>query len=335
MKTRRPIFLAEKWGAGFILLFNLGTGRPALQRNGPSKVSFKSSPKKVPMKILIVGHNGMLGSDMMAAARKGGHSVVGVDFPDIDITKIDSIRRRVETARPEAIVNCAAYTAVDACETNRDAAFAVNALGAGLLAQCAQEAESVFVHISTDYVFDGRKTSPYVESDPTNPATVYGKSKLEGELLVQKNCTRAFIFRIAWLYGAGGNNFVKTIRNIARKNAAANVPLKVVNDQFGTPTYTVDVCRQTLHMLATGHFGLYHSTSEGKCSWFDFASAIVRAAQIPVTLVPCTTAEFPRPAPRPMNSVLENERLKNLDMNVMPQWEEAFAEFLRDEPGSK
>jgi dTDP-4-dehydrorhamnose reductase len=283
------------------------------------------------MKLLIVGHNGMLGSDMMVAARNCGHEVAGADFPDIDITNIDTTRRAVQAAQPDAIVNCAAYTAVDACETNRETAFAVNAQGAGLLAQCAQEIGAVFVHYSTDYVFDGSKTAPYVESDPTSPASVYGKSKLEGELLVQKQCSKAFIFRIAWLYGIGGNNFVKTIRNIARKSATTNTPLKVVNDQFGTPTWTVAVCRQTLRMLATGHFGLYHATSEGKCSWFDFASAIVRAADIRCAVLPCTTAEFPRPAPRPMNSVLENERLKKLGMNVMPQWEEAFGEFVKTE----
>jgi len=199
------------------------------------------------------------------------------------------------------------------------------------LASAAEGCGAAFVHFSTDYVFDGRKKSPYVESDPANPASVYGRSKLEGELLVQKNSKRSYIFRIAWLYGTHGNNFVKTIRSLAQKNAAANNPLRVVNDQFGSPTYTADVCRQTFGMIETPHFGLYHSTSEGQCTWFDFACEIVRASGIPAQVQPCTTAEFPRPAPRPANSVLENSALKKLGLNLMTHWKEAFADFMRDE----
>jgi dTDP-4-dehydrorhamnose reductase len=284
------------------------------------------------MNILIVCHNGMLGKDMVLAARNAGHHVTGVDFPDIDITRIDSIQKQVAGIKPEVIINCAAYTAVDACETDRDKAFAVNARGAGLLARCADEARAAFVHFSTDYVFDGTKAVPYVETDPVNPASVYGKSKLEGEVQVQKGCSRSYIFRIAWLYGKNGANFVKTIRNLAQKNASTDTPLRVVNDQFGTPTYTVDVCRQTFGMIETrGHFGLYHSTSEGECSWYDFAVEIVRATGIQVKVLPCTTAEFPRPAPRPMYSVLENSRLKKLGLNMMPDWKEAFEKFLKEE----
>jgi dTDP-4-dehydrorhamnose reductase len=283
------------------------------------------------MKLLIIGCNGMLGQDMLRAARSAGHSVSGIDFPDIDITKPESVRSCVTAARPHVIVNCAAWTAVDACETDCDRAFAVNATGAGLLARAAEGCGAIFVHFSTDYVFDGAKSTPYIESDPVNPVSVYGRSKLEGELLVQKNCTRSFIFRIAWLYGAGGANFVKTIRELAKKNADAHAFLRVVNDQIGSPTYTADVCRQTFGMLDTGHFGLYHSTSEGQCSWFDFATEIVRALHVKVELVPCSTAEFPRPAPRPRYSVLENSRLKKLGLNLMPHWKDGFAAFLRDE----
>jgi dTDP-4-dehydrorhamnose reductase len=283
------------------------------------------------MRVLIVGHKGMLGSDMMGAARAAGHEATGIDFPDIDITKKESIEKCFAAAAPQAVINCAAYTAVDACETNCDAAFAVNAAGAGLLARAAEERKAACVHFSTDYVFDGTATRPYVESDATNPTSVYGRSKLEGERLVLKNSTHAFIFRIAWLYGAGGNNFVKTIRSIALKNAASGAPLRVVNDQTGTPTWTVDVCAQTLRMMTTQHYGLYHATSEGRCSWFDFAVAIVRAAGTPVQVQPCSTAEFPRPAPRPMFSVLENSGLKKIGKNIMPAWEVAFEKFLREE----
>ncbi len=283
------------------------------------------------MNILIIGHHGMLGSDMLREARSTGHDVTGADVPDIDITSRESIQTCIAAVKPQVIINCAAHTAVDACETDRDRAFAVNAQGAGLLAGCAHESNCVLVHFSTDYVFDGAKQGPYVESDPTNPVSVYGKSKLEGERLVRAGCKRSFIFRIAWLYGARGNNFVKTIRTLAREYALTGKPLRVVNDQFGTPTYTVDVCGQTLRMIGTGYFGLYHCTNEGECSWYDFAVEIVCAAKIPVQMVPCSTTEFPRPAPRPANSVLENSALKKLGLNIMPHWKEAFEEFLREE----
>ena len=283
------------------------------------------------MNILVVGHKGMLGSDMLLAVREAGHRAQGVDFPEIDITRIDSIRACFDAARPDAVINCAAYTAVDACETAADLAFAVNARGAGSLAQCAAERNAVFVHFSTDYVFDGCASRPYLECDPTSPATVYGKSKLEGERLVQANSERSYTLRIAWLYGVSGNNFVKAIRAKAAKNAADGTPVLVVNDQFGTPTATGDVCRQTLALLESGRYGLYHSTSEGECTWYDFAQEIVAAAGIAVPVAPCTTAEVPRPAPRPRYSVLENERLKLAGLNRMPHWKDAFAAFLREE----
>ncbi|MCU0608944.1 MAG: dTDP-4-dehydrorhamnose reductase [Chitinispirillaceae bacterium] len=283
------------------------------------------------MRILVAGSNGMLGTDMTALARAAGHDVIGLDFPDIDITHSDSIRRHCDAIKPDAIINCAAYTAVDACETNEAIAYSVNTEGVGNLAQCAQEAGCTLVHISTDYVFDGTKRSPYIESDQTNPASIYGKSKLEGEKLVIKHCSRYFILRIAWLYGLHGNNFVRTIRTIAAKNSSGDKPLRVVSDQRGTPTYTVDVCRQTLRLLTTDHFGLYHATNEGSCSWYNFASAIVAAAGIPVRVEPCSTTEFPRPAPRPANSVLENAGLKKLGLNIMQEWSVAWQEFLKSE----
>jgi len=283
------------------------------------------------MKLLIIGCNGMLGHDMVAEARKAGHVVFCVDHPEIDITKPESVKSHAETFRPEAIINCAAYTAVDLCETNRETAFAVNGAGAGNIARAASGIGAKLVHISTDYVFDGRAMKPYVEDDPTGPATVYGQSKLEGEKLVGNNCTRAFILRIAWLYGKNGNNFVKTIRSIAAKNVTDNKPLRVVNDQWGTPTWTVEVCRQILKLLETGHYGLYHATNEGMCTWFDFAKKIVASANIPCEVLPCTTKELPRPAPRPQYSVLENRNLKKLGLNIMQDWEKAFEEFLRRE----
>jgi len=251
------------------------------------------------MKLLIVGCNGMLGTDMVNEAKKADHDVMGIDFPDIDITKPPSIENVVAQARPEAIINCAAYTAVDACETNAGTAFSVNARGTANLATAASACGALLVHYSTDYVFDGLKTSPYVESDPTSPLTVYGQSKLEGERLALESCERTIILRIAWLYGISGANFVKTIRSAASKKAASGEPVRVVNDQWGTPTWTVPVCLQTLTLLLANQYGVYHATCEGACTWFDFAVEIIRHAGINAPVVPCTTAEFPRPAARP------------------------------------
>ena len=283
------------------------------------------------MKLLVVGHTGMLGSDMLLAARNAGHEASGIDYPDIDITRQESIRACLGEIRPDAVINCAAFTAVDACETEVRRAFSVNAEGAGFLSLAAKEVGSIFVHYSTDYVFDGNATVPYGESDPTGPRTVYGRSKLEGERLAGANNDRTFIIRIAWLYGTTGTHFVKTIRELAKKYETTDSHIRVVNDQIGSPTCTLDVCSQTLTLLETGRFGLYHGTSEGQCSWYDFAGEIVRAAGFKTIVDPCTTAEFPRPAPRPAWSVLENAALKRLGLNRMSHWKEAFSAFLERE----
>jgi dTDP-4-dehydrorhamnose reductase len=283
------------------------------------------------MKLLIIGCNGQLGSDMVLLARAAGHEVAGIDFPEIDITDLDGVRRKVGESRCDGIVNCAGYTAVDACETHEKEAYAVNAHGAGNLARCAAETGISIIHISTDYVFDGSKTSPYIETDTPNPQSAYGRSKLDGERQVAAANPRHQIFRIAWLYGIKGANFVKTIRKVAAEKAHAGEPLKVVNDQRGTPTYTREVCRQILRVLPEAAYGIFHCTAEGECTWYDFACRIVAAAKVGARVIPCATAEFPRPACRPANSVLENARLKSLGLNVMKDWKEGFADFISDE----
>jgi dTDP-4-dehydrorhamnose reductase len=287
------------------------------------------------MKLLVIGSNGQLGKDMMLTAQARAFTVEGLDFPAIDITEARSVRDAVIRVAPDAIINCAAHTAVDACETEAEKAFAINATGVFHIALAAKQTGAKLVHISTDYIFDGTKTGPYVETDAPNPRSVYGKSKLAGEQELIKTYDRHFIVRIAWLFGTRGNNFLKTIRSLAEKRAAAHAltrePIKVVNDQIGTPTYTVHVCKQILALVPTEHFGLYHATNEGWCSWYDFAKAIVSAYGLPVPVVPCTTKEFPRPAPRPANSVLENQRLKKLGLNIMPEWEKGLEEYLEEE----
>ncbi|MFP4014036.1 MAG: dTDP-4-dehydrorhamnose reductase [Chitinispirillaceae bacterium] len=286
------------------------------------------------MKLLIVGSGGQLGSDFVKEANLQGHDTAALDYPQIDITSPESVLETVKSVRPDVIVNCAAFTAVDLCEEKQDQAFALNADGSANLARAAKESDALLVHISTDYVFSGDLDRPYTEEDTPGPNSVYGKSKLEGERRIASVWNRHMIFRIAWLYGVNGNNFVKSIRRFGLKNREEGKPLRVVNDQIGSPTWTVSVCRQVLKVLDSGEYGVYHCTSEGSCSWFDFAEEIINASGIDVRVEPCTTEEFPRPAPRPVNSVLENKKLKTLGLNIMPEWKDAFRQFLAAEKES-
>ena len=281
--------------------------------------------------ILVIGSNGQLGTDMVQLAAQQKIVCTGLDFPQIDITSQESVAAVMATVKPDIVINCAAFTAVDDCETKPGDAYKVNADGPAVLAKATRNCGALLVHISTDYVFDGTKKTPYLETDTPSPLTVYGKSKLEGEIKIAQNTDRFQIYRIAWLYGIYGNNFVKTIRNVAAKKAASGETLKVVNDQFGTPTHTVDVCRQIFSTMQKELFGIFHCTSQGACSWYDFAREIIDSYNIKADLKPCTTEEYPRPAPRPMYSVLENARLKSAGEDNMPEWKEAFHAFLKRE----
>jgi dTDP-4-dehydrorhamnose reductase len=281
------------------------------------------------MQLLVIGSNGQLGSDMVALAHEDGHQVSALDYPDIDIRDEGAIERSIKSTGAQAIINCAAYTAVDKCESERDAATALNATAPGLLARQAKRAGARLVHISTDYVFDGRATTPYTEADEPRPNSVYGQTKRAGEQQVALHCEHHLIVRIAWLYGANGSNFVKTILRAAQAAKASGTPLRVVNDQIGSPTCTLDVCRQILALLKSPHHGIFHCTAEGQCSWYDFTRLILQQAGLDTELLACTTAEFPRPAPRPAFSVLENSRLKQLGLNLMPAWDSGYKEFFK------
>jgi dTDP-4-dehydrorhamnose reductase len=285
------------------------------------------------MKLLIIGSNGQLGCDFVKIAGQH-HTVVPVDYPQIDIRDKSSVESAISGAAPDAVINCAAFTAVDNCETDREAAFALNADACENLALAAKAHRSLLVHISTDYVFDGASSSPYTEERQANPQTVYGKSKMRGEeIITDLYGGGSMIFRIAWLYGASGSNFVKTIRRVALSNQQEHKPLRVVNDQFGTPTWTISVCRQILAVIDRGERGVFHATCEGACTWFDFAKEIVAAYGIDAEVLPCSTEEFPSKTPRPRYSVLENARLKAMGANIMPEWREVFREFLSTEGG--
>jgi len=287
------------------------------------------------MNILVIGCNGQLGKDMVKTLSMAGYRVSGVDYPDVDLSQPNGVTDTVNALKAEIIVNCAAYTAVDLCETRRDEAYAVNCAGVENLARAALNIGAKVVHFSTDYVFDGAKNAPYVESDAVNPQSVYGKSKLEGDKRLASILPNHVILRVAWLYGIHGNHFIKKIKNRAVSLIGTGQPLRVVTDEIGTPTYTIDVCEQTLRMLVGDACGVFHCTNEGFCSRFEFAEEIVKAYGLDIAVTPCTSKEFVLPAPRPAYGVLENERLKKLGINVMRDWKVAFADYIEEEKSGK
>jgi dTDP-4-dehydrorhamnose reductase len=276
------------------------------------------------MKVLIAGCLGMLGTDLMAAFSPV-HDVIGLDLPEMDIAVLEQCDARMQELRPDVVINAAAFTRVDDCETQEKKAFLVNGHGAGNLSKAAASTGSLFVHYSTDYIFDGLKSEAYLEEDAPNPKSIYGKSKLLGEDLIRRNCPNHLIIRTSWLFGRNGPNFIRTIVDLARKGA----PLRVVDDQRGSPTYSRDLAAYTLKMIAAGCRSTYHVTNSGSCTWFELASRAVQWAGIEgVSIAPVPTSEFPRPAPRPANSILANARLKQDGLALMRPWQTAAREYI-------
>ncbi len=280
------------------------------------------------MKILIVGANGQLGRDC-ATVLGACHDITCLDLPECDIANASQTHDWIERVNPDAVVNCAAYTQVDKAEQEQDVCRAINAEGPGnLAAACAQR---ILVHISTDYVFDGRlpPDAVYDEDAPTAPLGTYGKTKLEGEKPVL-NLSRGAVLRTAWLYGEHGSNFPRTMVRLALRTPRP--PLRVVNDQFGSPTWSGRLARQIARLLEDFTPGLYHATAHGHCTWHQLAQYFLEQLQVPCEIIPVTTAEFPTAAPRPQRSVLRNRNLQRLGLDVMVPWEkdvEAFAQWVR------
>ena len=245
--------------------------------------------------IIVTGCNGQLGRAVNEYYKNAADiSFVNTDVAELDITDIDAVMRLAREVRPYAIVNCAAHTAVDACESQYEKAFAINAIGARNLAIASRETGAKLVHISTDYVFDGKGTRPYVETDPTNPMGAYGSTKLAGEEFVKAFADRWFILRTAWLYG-DGKNFAKTMLRLSETHDE----VRVVGDQFGSPTSTVELTKAIDALLFTENYGLFHATCEGSCCWADFAKEVFRLAGKDTRVEAITTEEYGAPAPRP------------------------------------
>lgn len=278
-------------------------------------------------KIFVTGCNGQLGRAINQVYAKeaaaGAVELINTDVCDLDITNIDDVMGMVEEKKPHVIINCAAHTNVNKCESDWDNAYRINAIGARNLSIAASRVGAKLIHVSTDYVFDGEGDKPYTEFDETAPCGAYGKTKLEGEKFVRQFTNRFFIVRTAWLYG-DGNNFVRTMLKLSETNEE----VRVVSDQFGTPTSAMELARMIHFIEPTENYGVFHATCEGSCSWADFATEIFRMAGKDTLVKYITTAEYPTPAKRPAYSVLDNYMLRLTTSYKMADWKEALAEYM-------
>jgi len=274
------------------------------------------------MRVLVLGSNGQLGSEICRVMRED--DIIPARRCDADITQLSQVVQFACHLRPDVIINAAGYTDVDRCESGRERAFLDNAIGARNAAIASYKAGAELIHVSTDYVFDGNKDGPYIECDLPQPLNIYGWSKLLGERMAMEQNPNTFILRTAWLYGSVGRNFPKSILALAREKDE----ISVVNDQWGTPSYAGDVARQIKLLMDTKSYGLYHCTSQGGCSWYDYAREIIRLAGLQVRVVPVASSDYPRPARRPANSVLDNLMLRAQGLDVMPEWKDSLARHI-------
>ena len=288
------------------------------------------------MKVLVTGVKGQLGFDVVNELKKRGHTPIGVDVDDMDITDAVAVEKVITDAAPDAVIHCAAYTAVDKAEDNEEICRKVNAYGTENIAKVCKKLDCKMMYISTDYIFDGEGTRPWEPDDAvTKPLNVYGQTKYEGELAVRENVSKFFIVRIAWVFGVNGNNFIKTMLKLGKERGA----VKVVNDQIGSPTYTADLAVLLCDMIESEKYGNYHATNEGLCSWYDFACEIFRQASAlgydcydenHLTIKPVTTKEYGvSKAARPFNSRLDKSKLTAHGFVPLPDWKDALNRYLK------
>jgi dTDP-4-dehydrorhamnose reductase len=314
-------------------------------------ISLVVSKKSQVSNILITGAEGQLGSDLVEILSRQ-YDIIPVDEKDFDITDFKASNDFITKVKPQLIIHSAAYTDVDGCEKEKAKTFKVNALGTRNLAIAARNIDAKFFYISTDYVFDGKKEDAYYEYDVPNPLTIYGKSKLLGENFVKEQLNKFFIVRIAWLYGKNGKNFIKKMLELAKKKKE----IRIVNDQFGSPSWTLNIAKQIEKLMPTALYGTYHCSSQGSCSWFEFAleifmdlgykvknkgeevitlesetKATKKKIRNTIILKSITSDEFKTAAKRPKNSVLENYMLKLQNLDIMPHWKESLAKFINEQ----
>ena len=277
------------------------------------------------MRVLVTGVKGQLGYDVMNELAGRGHEGIGVDIQEMDITDAASVEKVITEAAPDAVIHCAAYTAVDAAEDNVDLCRRVNAGGTENIARVCKALNCKMMYISTDYVFNGQGTRPWEPDDKREPLNVYGQTKYEGELAVE-TLEKFFLVRIAWVFGVNGKNFIKTMLNLGKTRDH----LTVVADQIGSPTYTYDLARLLVDMIETDKYGRYHATNEGLCSWYEFACEIFKQAGMNVIVSPVTSDQYPAKAKRPMNSRMDKSKLDEMGFKRLPSWQDALGRYLKE-----
>ena len=277
------------------------------------------------MKIFVTGVKGQLGYDVVNELEGRGIETIGVDIEEMDITDSTSTWAVIKEAAPDAVIHCAAYTAVDAAEDNEDICRKVNTEGTQNIAAVCKDLDIPMMYISTDYVFDGQGERPWEPDDKRNPLSVYGQTKYEGELAVQNTLDKYFIVRITWAFGVNGKNFVRTMLRLAETNDK----ITVVNDQFGAPTYTYDLAVLLADMIVTDKYGIYHATNEGNCSWYEFAREIFREADIDMEVIPVSSNAYNAKAARPVNSRMDKKKLDENGFKRLPEWQDALKRYLK------
>ncbi|MBD1221402.1 dTDP-4-dehydrorhamnose reductase [Virgibacillus halodenitrificans] len=275
------------------------------------------------MKILVTGSTGQLGYDVVNEGIGNGFEMYGVGSKDLDITKENEVNNYIEKLEPDAIIHCAAYTAVDNAEDNKEACWQINVEGTKNLAEVAKKLNIRFLYISTDYVFNGEGNTPFNETDETAPINYYGLTKYEGEKIVQE-ITKSFIVRISWVFGINGSNFVRTMLRLAESKTELNV----VGDQIGSPTYTHDLAKLLIEMIQSEKYGIYHATNDGFCSWAEFAKEIFNQSDKEVRVNSIPTEDFPTKAERPKNSRLSKSKLSQNGFTLLPRWQDSLRHYL-------
>lgn len=276
--------------------------------------------------ILVTGVNGQLGFDVVKELNKRNIECLGIDKEVLDITDSNAVNEYILKLKPECVIHCAAYTAVDRAEDEEEMCFKVNVDGTENIAKACKNINSKMIYISTDYVFDGKGETPFEVNGNINPLSVYGKTKYQGEIKVKESLDKYFIVRISWVFGVNGNNFIKTMIRLGKEKESLNV----VCDQIGSPTYTADLAPLLCDMVISQKYGIYHATNEGFCSWSEFATEIMKKANLKCKINPIPTSEYPTKAVRPFNSRLSKKSLLDSGFNVLPSWEDALERFLAE-----
>ena len=278
------------------------------------------------MKLLVTGVRGQLGHDVVKECEKRGITAIGVDIEEMDITDAAACEKVIKEAKVDAVIHCAAYTAVDAAEDNTELCRKINAEGTENIVKVCRELNIKMMYFSTDYVFNGKGDRPWKTDDERSPLNVYGQTKYEGELAVENSLEKYFILRIAWVFGVNGKNFIKTMLRLGKEKGAVSV----VNDQIGSPTYTADLAVLAVDMIQTDKYGTYHATNEGLCSWYEFACQIFNEANMDVKVTPVSSDAFPAKAKRPSNSRMDKSKLTENGFSPLPGWQDALKRYLKE-----